>query len=85
MKVRMKTTLAGPGGNASVGDIVDLPKGEAYALIEGGYAEQPGSQAALPLDRESETAEAPQPETTAKGRRPRRRGRAKPMPADDGA
>lgn len=37
MKVKLKTTMAGPGGTANPGDIVDLPNGQE--LIDGGFAE----------------------------------------------
>ena len=40
MKIKMKTAMAGPDGTASPGDIIDIPKSQAYAFIEGGYAEQ---------------------------------------------
>ena len=38
MKIRLKTIMAGPGGSAGPGDVVDVPDDEASALIEGGYA-----------------------------------------------
>ncbi|MFM2345357.1 MAG: hypothetical protein RL654_110 [Pseudomonadota bacterium] len=38
MKIRLKTIMAGPGGSAGPGDVVDVPDDEAAALIEGGYA-----------------------------------------------
>ncbi len=38
-KVRMRTTLAGPGRTAAPGQIIDVSPGEAEALIAGGYAE----------------------------------------------
>lgn len=38
MKIRLKTIMAGPGGAAGPGDVVDVPDDEASALIEGGYA-----------------------------------------------
>jgi hypothetical protein len=38
-KVRMKTTLAGPGRAASPGQIIDVPADEAQQLVGGGYAE----------------------------------------------
>ena len=40
MRVRMKNIIAGPGINASPGDIIDVAQAFAYALIEGGSAEQ---------------------------------------------
>ncbi len=63
MRIRMKTTMAGPAGGASVGQVIDRPKAEAYALIEGGFAEQ----------IESETADVVAPETAEAA--PSRRGR----------
>ena len=55
MRVRMKTTMAGPNGNATPGQIIDVARDFAYALIEGGAAEQ--------VDDEPVTLAAP--ETTA--------------------
>lgn len=59
MRVRLKTIMAGPAGTASPGAIVDLDRAEAYALIEGGFAEQldeaaiapGGERAELPANR----------------------------------
>lgn len=65
MKVKMRTTMAGPAGVFHAGQVVDLPKAEAYALCEGRFAEQVGE--------EPEAAALTQPETTA---RPRARPRA---------
>jgi hypothetical protein len=38
MRVRLRTTYAGARGTARPGEIVDLPKVEAEALVAGGYA-----------------------------------------------
>lgn len=62
MKIRMRTTMAGPKGVFVAGEIVDLPKAEAYALCEGRYADQ----------LEPEAAAIAPPENTA---RPRARAR----------
>lgn len=40
MKIKMKTRVAGPDFNVGAGQVVDVPRKQAYALIEGGYAEQ---------------------------------------------
>lgn len=67
MKVKMRTTMAGPKGVFHVGEIIDLPKAEAYALCEGRFAEQVDAGDA------PETAAVAPPENTA---RPRARPRA---------
>jgi len=63
----MLTTSAGPDGVARIGDIVELGKKEAAALVRGGFAEEvadaPPSEAAL--ERSAETAEGGPPETAA--------------------
>lgn len=38
MKIRLHTTMAGPGGSAQPGDVIDVPEHEAAAMIAGGYA-----------------------------------------------
>lgn len=40
MRIRMKTIMAGPTRNAAPGQVIDVPKAEAYTLIEAGAAEQ---------------------------------------------
>ncbi|QEX18502.1 hypothetical protein FRZ44_38090 [Hypericibacter terrae] len=63
MRVRMKTTMAGPAGVWLAGSDVDLPPAAAYALIEGRFADQvdqPGTE---------EQAMLSAPETTARRRR----------------
>lgn len=39
MKIRMNTSIAGPGFVAGVGDVIERPDTEAKRLIEAGYAE----------------------------------------------
>lgn len=39
MKVKIKTIMAGPGGNYLPGDEADLPDEVAHSLISGGFAE----------------------------------------------
>lgn len=39
MKVKMLTTSAGPDGIRMAGQVVEVDKEEAKALIDGGYAE----------------------------------------------
>lgn len=63
MKIRMRTTMAGPKGVHSIGDVIDLPKGEAYALVEGRYADQVGEPEA-----DIESASVAAPENTARAR-----------------
>ena len=38
MKIKMKTTMAGPDGIATVGSVVELSDDQAKDLIAGGYA-----------------------------------------------
>lgn len=63
MKVKLRTTMAGPDGhNYHPGQVADLPQATAYALCEGGFAEQveemrPAVEAAVAPQRE--TTEAP--------------------------
>ena len=64
MKIKMRTTMAGPNGVIHAGEVVDVPKAEAYALCEGRYAEQ--------IEAEPEAAAMAPPENTA---RPRARAR----------
>ena len=79
MRVKMKTTYAGPAGTAGAGQTIDLDKDDAYALIEGGYAEQVEedkpkakrkTKAKKSKPAKSETATAPAGETTST-RKPR--------------
>jgi hypothetical protein len=39
MKIKMRTLLAGPFGNANPGDVIDLPDANGAALVAGGYAD----------------------------------------------
>lgn len=39
IKIRMRTTLAGPTRTVKAGDIIEIPFDEAEPLIQGGYAE----------------------------------------------
>lgn len=61
MKIKMRTTMAGPKGVVVAGEVIDLPKGEAYALVEGRYADQ--------IEGEPETATAEAPENTSMRRK----------------
>lgn len=71
MKVKMKTLACGPAGALEPGKTYDLPKAQAYALIEGGYADELG--APVPSKRAAEAATmAPGAETaTAAGGKPK--------------
>lgn len=42
MKIRMRTSIAGPFGAAGAGDIVNIPDDKAEALVAGGFAERIG-------------------------------------------
>jgi hypothetical protein len=68
MLITLKTTVAGPDGTFQAGQTVDMERGQAYGLIEGGYAVQVGAD-----EPEPEVAAMRQPETatvkTAKSRR----------------
>lgn len=39
MRVRLKTTYAGPAGVFQAGTVCDFPPAEAMALVGGGYAD----------------------------------------------
>lgn len=75
MKVRMKTTMAGPDGGASAGSVVDLAPATAERLVHGGYAVYVVD---VPAKREKpveEVAVQPEPPETAMTRargRPRK-------------
>jgi hypothetical protein len=68
MRIRMKTRIAGPGVNASPGDIIEPDRITAHALIEGGYAEQIDGE-------EPETATIAAPEKAVLHRGPKPKGR----------
>ena len=60
MRVKMLTVSAGPSGILRVGDIADVPDGEAALLIERKYAEAVESKApplsmAMPDEAKEET------------------------------
>ena len=57
MRVRMKTTMAGPNGNAAPGQIIDVARDFAYALIESGAAEQVDDDPVAPETTAIETPE----------------------------
>ncbi len=69
MRVRMRTTYAGPLGTFGAGAIADLPRADADGLIERGYAVQDDGDAAA-----AETADMRASETadTAANRRRRK-------------
>lgn len=49
MRIRLKTTYAGPSGSCAAGGVIDLPDGEAYGIVEAGYGsqvEEPGVERA---------------------------------------
>jgi len=78
MRVRMRTTMAGPERTVIAGKVADLPDAEARDLIKGGYAEAVG-KAAAPERPKPETAAAPGPEESAVSKAPARprKGRSK--------
>lgn len=68
MRVRLKSIYAGPRGAYAAGQVADLPTAEAYALCEGGFAEQ--------IEDAVETTDVPTPETAeAPANRRRRKAR----------
>jgi len=76
MRIRLLSVMAGPDGVYQPGTVRDVPRAEAYALVEGGYAEQvddvetaavlPAEVAAAPSH---EVAAVAPVETRGKGRR----------------
>ena len=42
IKVKMKTSMAGPNGSCGIGQVIAVSEKEAYDLIEGGFAERVG-------------------------------------------
>lgn len=78
MKIRMKTLMAGPGGVAFPGQIVDVPPETGRLLIEGGYAEavervRPAAGGRGDSEIEAATApEAPEQALSPRGKRSRR-------------
>lgn len=64
MKVRLKTIMCGPDGNAQPGDIVEFPNDQAAHLLSTNQAE--------PIGDTSETAtHKPHGETAVKHRKPK--------------
>lgn len=78
MRVRMKTLMAGPGGVFSPGELADLPQATAYALCEGGYAEQVDEPLGMSsaAARHIETATLAPPEQAVAPRQRKARSRA---------
>ena len=60
MRVRMITTMAGPSGNAGPGEIIDVARDFAYALIESGAAEQVDDGPAAPAAPETTALDTPE-------------------------
>lgn len=57
MKVRMKTIMAGPGGNAAPGQVIDVDEATGRAYIDGGFAEAVTlTEAVLASDRSASAA-----------------------------
>ena len=81
MRIRMRTTIAGPGFTPVIaGKEVELPKKQAEDLIEKGYAEpvapQAPAQKKAAQDKEAETASIEVASETEMARQPpaKRRG-----------
>jgi len=62
MRIKMKTTMAGPEGVASADAVTDVDPRRADALIEGGYAEP--VEPWVPKRRRRRKAKAPENATT---------------------
>lgn len=69
MLVRMKTTMAGPDGCASPGQIIDPSEEEARTLVAGGYAEAIDPPQKMAVVVQAEAAIAPPPERAARGKK----------------
>jgi len=83
MRIRMRTTMAGPDGVVLVGKEVELPKKKAEGLIEAGYAEQvveapapKKEEAKKPEAKETATAEPAENAMAPPARRRRVKGNA---------
>ena len=81
MKIKMKTTAAGPTGTYLSGWEYDLPEGIAIVFTEGGYAENleplKEKRAPKPIPPSVEVATAPGPEERAEVKP---KAKAKPKP-----
>ena len=76
MRVRMRTTLAGPMGTARAGESIDVEDKLGAALIAGNYAEElPGEPEVKSEPAPVETATEPEPEEEAATVSSRRGGR----------
>lgn len=67
MKIKMKTLASGPDGVLSKGEIVDLPKEQAEALIAGGFAQSASPSALVTSMVEENTTFGPE-ETASTGK-----------------
>lgn len=75
VRVRMRTTMAGPMGTYAAGAVVDFADGLAQALIAGGYAEPVGSDAPPAVAAAAEMSSiTPGSEAAVMPRAPRKRG-----------
>ena len=77
MRVRMKSNMAGPNISAGPGAVVDVDKAFAYALIEGGHAEQVEDAAEVVAPVEVAVVAAPE---TTEARRPEPKARPEVLP-----
>lgn len=64
MKIKMRTTLAGPSGVLSAGQVADVSDEEGKALVDRGFAEAMDKAP----EQKIETADQQPQETTAKRR-----------------
>jgi len=65
MRIKMVSLMAGPDGVRRPGDTLDLPAGEAAALVRGGFAVQ-ARTVAKPVSTETEAGQ-PELESAALG------------------
>lgn len=65
MKIRMRTTMAGPKISAQAGSVIDVSDSEAKVLCEGGFAELAEAAAPRAATEKAENASTGPMETAA--------------------
>ena len=74
VKIKMKTSMAGPHGSCGAGQVISVSAEQANDLIAGGYAERVGASASPP---QTETAALTNEETAVAQHKPRGKKRAR--------
>jgi len=69
MRIRLRTTLAGPALTVGAGEIVTVDRGLARALIEAGYAEPMTEASDTPVIPETPALAVPEVATSGPQRR----------------